>query len=292
MSNLTELVQQLAQQQVTLQQQVNRMAEALTRNQTPAPAAVAASATPTTTSSSQKSSTAKPEPFVGKATDVRRFLSYFLNWASKQNDLPEESDVILSALSYMQGDAADWASRFIDQAMKSKQTNSEAKFPFEGKWDTFVQEFKTRFGSLDEEAEARKEIKGMKQGQRTVAQFAQKFQDVGSRTGFSDTDLMERFCNGLSQTIQLQMININIAQGKPKSLSDAVSRACTIELALHDPSLNIRTSAVSDPMAMDIDANRVGNGGRGGGNWNGKTRDDFLKEMRGRCFGCRSPNHV
>ncbi|KAK7454571.1 hypothetical protein VKT23_011323 [Stygiomarasmius scandens] len=70
MSNLTELVQQLTQQQVALQQQVNHMAKALTRNQTPAPAAVAASATPTTISSSQKSSTAKPEPFVGKATDV------------------------------------------------------------------------------------------------------------------------------------------------------------------------------------------------------------------------------
>ncbi|KAK7461267.1 hypothetical protein VKT23_008442 [Stygiomarasmius scandens] len=126
MSNLTELVQQLTQQQVALQQQVNHMAEALTRNPTPAPATAAASATP----SLQKSSTAKPEPFVGKATDIQQSLSYFLNWASKQNDLPEESDVILSALSYMQGDAADWASCFINQAMKSKQANSKTKFPF------------------------------------------------------------------------------------------------------------------------------------------------------------------
>ncbi|KAK7435973.1 hypothetical protein VKT23_019380 [Stygiomarasmius scandens] len=61
MSKLTELIQQLAQQQIALQQQVNCMAEALTRNPAPAPAI---------TSSSQKSSTAKPEPFVGKATDV------------------------------------------------------------------------------------------------------------------------------------------------------------------------------------------------------------------------------
>ena len=45
---------------------------------------------------------------------------------------------------------------------------------------------------------------------------------------------------------------------------------------------------------MDIDATRAGNGGggRGGGNWNGKSRDDFLWEIRGRCFSCGSPNHI
>ncbi|EAU85686.1 hypothetical protein CC1G_13238 [Coprinopsis cinerea okayama7 len=35
---------------------------------------------------------------------------------------------------------------------------------------------------------------------------------------------------------------------------------------------------------MDIDATRVGP--------NGKSRDDFLQAMRGRCFGCGSTAHV
>ena len=106
----------------------------------------------------------------------------------------------------MTEDAADWAARYADQVFQHYADPTKTSFPFNGKWDEFVKAFKTRFGSLDEESEARKEIqgkdgKGMKQGKQTVAQFAQKFQDVGSRTGFSDADLLERFCNGLNHGI-------------------------------------------------------------------------------------------
>ena len=133
----------------------------------------------------------------------------------------------------------------------------------------------------------------MKQGKLTVAQFAQKFQDIGSQTGFSNADLMERFCSRLNPSVRLHMVSINIAQGKPKSLSQAVSWALEIELALHDPTYNSTSNHRSDPNAMDIDATRVGNGGGGrGGNWNGKTRDDFLQKMKGRCFGCGSDDHI
>ncbi|KAK7448113.1 hypothetical protein VKT23_013872 [Stygiomarasmius scandens] len=195
MSDFTAVLTQLANQQVELQRQVTRMAENLANlpNNTPAPAAAAATSDP-----DKKSSTKKPEPFTGKVSNVQRFLSYFMNWAAKQNDIKNNADGISSALSFMQGDAADWGTCFAAQAAQSYKENATIHFPFEGKWENFEEEFKTRFGSLDEEAEARKEIKGMKQGQKTAAQYAQKFQDIGSRTGFSDTDLMERFCNGLN----------------------------------------------------------------------------------------------
>jgi len=39
-----------------------------------------------------------------------------------------------------------------------------------------------------------------------------------------------------------------------------------------------------DPFAMDIDASRAGPSGR--------TREDFNKAMRGRCYGCGSKEHV
>jgi hypothetical protein len=84
--------------------------------------------------------------------------------------------------------------------------------------------------------------------------------------------------------ICLHMVSINLGQGKPKNLAEAVKRACMIELALHDPSLSSSgKSSASDPYAMDIDTTRTGNG---------KTRDEFLKRMRGRCFGCGSADHV
>ena len=96
----------------------------------------------------------------------------------------------------MQGKAADWAARHANLIVKSHEPNLTQPFPFDGKWTQFEKEFKTRFGSVDEEAEARRKIKGMKQGKQSVAHYAQEFQDVGGRTGFSDADLMERFCKG------------------------------------------------------------------------------------------------
>ena len=159
----------------------------------------------------------------------------------------------------MTEDAADWAARYANQVFQHYADPTKTSFPFNGKWDEFIKEFKTRFGSLNEESEARKEIqgkdgKGMKQGKQTVAQFAQKFQDVGSRTGFSNADLMEQFCNRLNHGIRLHMVSINIAQGKLKSLTQAILWAIKIELALHDPTYNTTSNRRTDPNAMDVDA--------------------------------------
>src|ERR1043165_7180187 len=98
----------------------------------------------------------------------------------------------MSALSFMHGEATDWVARFVSQIARSKETGSKVAFPFDSDWDEFEEELKMKFGSIDEEAEVRKEIKGMKQGKQTVTQYAQKFQDVGSRTGFSDADQIGR----------------------------------------------------------------------------------------------------
>ena len=244
-NNLGSLVQQMAQHQRDMQEQMTRLIETLGQ---PKP---------------DKTNTSKPDPFTGKANDVHRFLSLFKIWAASRSDLSTEEKTITSALSFMQGEAADWAARHANLIVKSHEPNSMQPFPFDGKWAQFEKEFKTRFGSVDEEGEARRKIKGMKQGKQSVAHYAQEFQDVGGRTSFSDADLMERFCNGLNGGIRLHMISIELGQGKAKSLAEAVNRACTIELALHNPTFNTTPNfRSSDPNAMDVDATRTGGNGK------------------------------
>jgi Retrotransposon gag protein len=274
MTSTSDTLRQIAEQQLALQTQITALVEAMNTN-----------ATRTTGS---KSSTAKPEPFKGKASDVRRFLSFFKNWAASQTDMNSYQKSISAALSFMQEDAADWAARYADQAVQSGKENSTVAFPFNANWDEFEKQFKIRFGALDEEAEARAEIRGIRQGKSTVAQYAQKFQDLGSRTGFSDADLRERFYAGLNANIRLHLVSIDLGQGKAKTLEEAVTRACTVDTALHDPSLHLPSqkhynSTTTDPNAMDIDATRMGNG---------NTRESFLQKMRGRCFGCGSADHI
>jgi Retrotransposon gag protein len=274
MTSTADTLRLIADQQLALQNQITALVTAMNSNATRV--------------ASSKSSTARPEPFKGKASDVRRFLSFFKNWAASQTDMNSYQKSISAALSFMQEDAADWAARHADLAVQSGKENSTVPFPFKADWDEFEKQFKIRFGAMDEEAEARVEIRGIKQGKMTVSHYAQKFQDLGSRTGFSDADLRERFYAGLNPNIRLHLVSIELGQGKAKTLEEAVTRACTVDTALHDPSLHFPTSkttssTAADPYAMDIDATRTGNG---------NTRESFLQKMRGRCFGCGSSDHI
>ncbi|THU79009.1 hypothetical protein K435DRAFT_875977 [Dendrothele bispora CBS 962.96] len=123
MSDIQSLLRQMADRQQVLQAQLGQLAAGVIN-------------------SSSKSSIEKPDPFKGQANDVCRFLSGFQNWAKKQKDLDSQEKTIRLALSFLQCEAAVWASRYIDKAIKAGQAGSGVAFPFDGKWQTFEQQFK------------------------------------------------------------------------------------------------------------------------------------------------------
>ena len=85
---------------------------------------------------------------------------------------------------------------------------------------------------------------------------------------------------------------INMAQGLALTLDNAIKRAISVDTYLCNPTLNDRhyshtsTStpprSTADPYAMDISAMCNGNG---------KTREEFISRMRGRCYGCGAQTH-
>ena len=115
------------------------------------------------------------------------------------------------ALSFLEGEAAIWGSRYAKK-IYNYNNREEEDFPFNGKWKTFEKEFKAWFGSLDEELEAAKKLWTLRQGRTLVSQYAQKFQDLAERTEFSDWDLQEKFYKELVQLVQIYMISMELAQ--------------------------------------------------------------------------------
>jgi hypothetical protein len=235
---------------------------------------------------SAKTSMTKPEVFKGQdSTEARRFLAHFISWAWEQPDLNgNEPRCIKAALGLFSGTAANWATPYI---IAFNANN----IPFNGKWDDFVAAFRLRFESIEPEMEAEEAIKHLQQGKnQKVAEYAQVFKDVGSRTGLSDRDLLSRFYGGLHKEIRKNIVVTNIAQGVAKTLDEAIKRAIAVDTYLRDPSMNDQHSSRSlapanpapDPYAMDISAAQTSNG---------KTRDDFLARMRRRCYGCGSQSH-
>ena len=85
---------------------------------------------------------------------------------------------------------------------------------------------------------------------------------------------------------------INMAQGLALTLDNAIKRAISVDTYLRNPTLNDRhyphtststpPQSTADPYAMDISAMRNGNG---------KTREEFISRMRGRCYGCGAQTH-
>ncbi|KAG2007367.1 hypothetical protein CC2G_015061 [Coprinopsis cinerea AmutBmut pab1-1] len=250
-------------------------------------------------SASTRSPVKEPEPFKGEPGDAQRFIRFFSNWAASNSELKDnDKKWISSALSYLQGNAGSWALQYLDkiaehEAAATDEDKAKKPWPFEGKWSEFVVAFNKRFQPADQEKAAEAQLEALTQGKKSASQFAAEFMEVFPRTGLSQKDGMARFRRKLNNRdrIMLDLIVVTKpADSKPKTLQDYCDIVNENDFTFSNGSTPFsapsatRTTPARDPFAMDIDATRVGP--------NGKSRDDFLRAMRGRCFGCGSTSHV
>ncbi|KAG2004427.1 hypothetical protein CC2G_002984 [Coprinopsis cinerea AmutBmut pab1-1] len=243
---------------------------------------------------STRSPVKAPEPFKGDSGDTQHFLRYFTKWASADSELKgDDKKWISAALSYLQGAAASWAVQYLDQIADAAQKAAHP-WPFNGDWSAFVVAFKKRFQPADQEKAAEAQLEALTQGKQSASQFAAKFMEIFPRTGLSQKDGMARFRRKLSTNDRLMLDLISITKpddAKPKTLQDYCDIVNQNDFTFHGsstsfltPTTSSRSTPARDPYAMDIDATRVGPSGR--------SREDFLQAMRGRCFGCGSSAHI
>jgi hypothetical protein len=240
----------------------------------------------------------------GSSDDARRFLAGFTMWAMTQgtglNVVDQQGNAvgrrncewIRAALSFLEGEAAVWAS----PAMESF---ARGVIPFQDDWDRFHADFKARFETVDEAADAKEKLRTLYQGFSSVPEYAAKFKELMARTLYSQADLRDRFYDHLSPRIKDELVHtdrehdtfdrlVNVAtdidtrirlrraeREKERPRAGTSTGATTARFPAPTPTFT--TVPSSDPNIMDVDATR--------------TREEYLKRMRGRCFGCGSPNH-
>jgi hypothetical protein len=247
---------------------------------TPAPATTSSSVSTT------KSIIQRPAAFKSGAADSCRYLQYFTLWALAQgaplnvNKKVEEKLWISAFLSGLEGEAAIWASKYLDRIAKyaGKADHTDDDYPCKGKWDTFVKEFQARFQAADDTQAARQELEALSQGNRTVAEYAARFQEIHPRTELSDTDLMVRFQQGLTQNAKTWLALASLIK-KDENLEDLISTASSINFKMC-----VAAPAARDPYSMEVDASRTTPSGR--------TYQDFMRQMAGKCFGCGGTGHT
>ncbi|VDC06529.1 unnamed protein product [Peniophora sp. CBMAI 1063] len=230
----------------------------------------------------------KPAKFKGdgsiaqNASGARAFIAAFTNFAANNVKLspggtPKQSAWIQSFLSFMDGPAREWAVPYLEAI-------ADKKDPW-ASWDECKKAFSTCFSVIASDETARDRINKLQQGNRSLPDFAAKFAAVGALTGYNNADLMRHFRKGLKPSFSEKLA---IRGGKYTKLSELIDVASQLYNDLYEEDRRHKNSTGSGSQsadygeAMDIDALRQGSK---------KNRFDFIKWMKGRCFGCGSQDH-
>ena len=168
--------------------------------------------------------------------------------------------------------------------------------PFGGRWDFFCEQFKARFESADEVVDAKKKLWVLWQAGSTVPEYAAQFKQLMTHTGYLGTDLRDRFYEHLSSRIKDELVHSArattmldelivvamdidtwVRQRRAEKEREKKRTGETFETTVTlTPFLN--PSPNTEPVAMNVDATQ--------------TRDDFMCQMHGKCFGCGSAAHT
>lgn len=255
----------------------------------------------------------KPSSFRGtRGPDARRFLAQFQAYArgtglqlnswntSMQKFVIAGDRWIPAALSFMQDEAALWATPFMEEISRDGQ-------PFKNwDWAEFMAQFKLRFESADEKQDAIVALEALTQGSLTVAEYTARFHEVAGRTDFSQTDLRQRYYVGLGHRIKdtLAMVDrphhtlpllISVAQELDNRLRvrDAErlrDRGTTSRFGPPKPFAG--RSTYGPPMTSGTqDVSATVQRPPKPASTSGKSYEDFMTWMNGRCFGCGSKDH-
>lgn len=133
----------------------------------------------------------------------------------------------------------------------------------------------------------------------TVSEYAALFKELMARTGYSQSDLQDRFYEHLSSWIKDELVHTAHPTGTLDELITAAShidvRVCQqcmekdrekkrlgvitrITTTQTPPHTTPFTPPATDPILMEVDATQ--------------TQEEFMSQMRGRCFGCGSTTHT
>ena len=246
----------------------------------------------------------RPTPFTGeRGGDACRFLAAFNMWAMAQGSglnvvdgqgnpiRRRNNEWIRTVLSLMSDDAAVWAAPAMEEF-------AGGQIPFAGVWENFRTEFRARFETSDESGDAKETLRVLWQGNSTVPEYAALFKQVMGQTGYSAADLRDRFYDHLNGGIK----DLLVTTGREtRTLDELIAIASGIDLRVHQhcaekererrrsamhagnngtPARNPNPNLIpiGEPVKMDVDATR--------------TKEGYMRQMRGRCFGCGSTDHT
>ncbi|KAF5356504.1 hypothetical protein D9757_014231 [Collybiopsis confluens] len=211
----------------------------------------------------------KPHNYNGIGSkDARRFLAAFEGIPNLRALTGNEP--VKSAISFLEGDAAIWATP-IAENISAHTSNHNVPLTYPN-WADFRAAFTARFKTADPVTDAKNMLKALYQGKNSVAAYAATFKQYSERTGYSDTDLRDKFYNHLTDRVKDGLVH---SQANTSLLANLITEATRIDNRINErfrqktpfkavtpaahsfQPINAPFIAHRDPNAMDVDATRT-----------------------------------
>lgn len=211
---IAELEAQLATSQAAKNVLAGQVA--LLQNPAPAPPTVAAAPAPR----APRPSINPPTAFDGSRAKGKAFLRQaYLYIRSRPDDYPNDGMKILCVLSYMTtGSAATWAGQVTDKLIDSETKGTPAPYT---SYVDFVNDFSTRFTTLNEREEACNALDVIKQATRSADDYNAEFNEHAPYTGHGDSTLVRLYKKGLTQAL---LHKIYAMEKVPETLENSTLR--------------------------------------------------------------------
>ena len=232
---------------------------------------------------------AHPSVFNGSSDDAQSFLnSVQLYINGRSTEFLNEDNKIYFAVSYMkEGRAKAW----IDNLLQT----GEIVHHFTT-WPEFVKGFKREFFDPIDDQVARREIRLVRQGSGTVAEFITAFEKWQHKTKYDDLTLREIFEQGLIMPLRK---SISTIQYQPNTLVEWKDAARKQYMQMTRFNESVKSVKYSEPkpgvqglntVSPAVVEKKTSTGTVYGGN--GQPMDIALFKKNGLCFNCGNWGHI
>jgi hypothetical protein len=148
----------------------------------------------------------KVEPFSGEQGTLKVFLAKLrIYFANNIGQITTEADKVITAASFLTGDAITWFAPYINDRLTSVGDQYDPEtINYFSSFKYFEEKLNQLYRTVNEELDAVHQIKSIKQ-YRSVGEYIAKFLQVSSKLQWGEQGLRDQFYENLKENVKNQI---------------------------------------------------------------------------------------
>jgi hypothetical protein len=172
---------------------------------------------------------AKPDLYYGERLKLETWILQFDRYFHMAGDAIESDDYVITATSYMKGDAEKWVAPLTRRYMDPDVDDDENKSLFED-WDLFKAKLRQVFSPIKESLVAKQKIQTLQQT-KSAADYTTTFQQYAAALNWDGEALMEMYKQGLKPAVRRELMRTGASV---RTLDELINEAVRLDNELFE----------------------------------------------------------